>query len=391
VDPRILSRPGLHTGAFYLAFFMATGAHVPFWPLWLEAWGLSAAEVGFFTSLGMAVRVGAGMLVPVLADRLDARRMTVVACALAGAALFVGHLWIGSKAVLLAATIAVGAVLAGIAPVGEALGVAAARHYGFPYAPARSFGSIGFLAASLVMGVLIARLGVDAALWWIVLSLLAVAALAVHHPGGRKVHGQTPPSLREIGRLVVHPVFALFMAAVAFTQASHAVLFAFGSIHWRSLGLGEGEIGALWAASVAAEIVFLLAAGAWAIRRLGPVRAMALGGAAGVVRWGAMMLDPTGWLLWPLQGLHMLTFAVGHLGAIAFIVQAIPARFGAAAQGAATAMAVGLVLALGMLLAAALYPALGGRTYGIGVAVAALGVGLCGLLGRRWQGGELAV
>jgi PPP family 3-phenylpropionic acid transporter len=367
------------------------GAHVPFWPLWLEAWGLSAAEVGLFPSLGMAVRVGAGMLIPALADRLDARRGAVVVCAVAGAVLFLGHLLITTRAALLAATLGVGAALAGIGPVGEALGVAAARHHGFRFAPARGAGSVGFLATSLVMGVLIARAGVDAALWWIVACLLAVAALALGHPGGRKVDGQVPPSFREIGRLLVNPVFVIFMAAAALTQASHAVFYALGTVHWRNLGLGEGEIGALWAASVAAEIVFLFAAGAAVTRRLGPVRAIAVSGAAAVVRWGAMMLDPTGSVLWPLQCLHLLTFALGYLGTIAFIVEAVPARFGGAAQGAASAMAAGLALALGMLLAAALYPALGGRTYGIGVAFALLGLLGCLGLARRWRGGELAL
>ena len=50
---------------------------------------------------------------------------------------------------------------------------------------------------------------------------------------------------------MVNPVFALFVAVVAFVQASHAVMYALGSLHWRALGLGETEIGALWAASVA--------------------------------------------------------------------------------------------------------------------------------------------
>ena len=74
-----------------------------------------------------------------------------------------------------------------------------------------------------------------------------------------------PPGLREIGRLVMNPIFAVFMAVVAFIQASHAVLYAYGSIHWRALGVSETEIGALWAASVAAEIVFMLTIGTAAI------------------------------------------------------------------------------------------------------------------------------
>ena len=68
----LLSRPGLHTAAFYVALFMATGVHVPFWPLWLSDWGLTAEEVGLYTALGIAVRVVAGLAIPALADRLDA-------------------------------------------------------------------------------------------------------------------------------------------------------------------------------------------------------------------------------------------------------------------------------------------------------------------------------
>ena len=103
------------------------------------------------------------------------------------------------------------------------------------------------------------------------------------------------------------------------------------------------------------------------------------------------MADPVGFWLWPIQGLHALTFAMGHLGAIAFISRAVPDRYAAAAQGATGAMAVGGVTALGMVLAAAVYPELGGRTYAIGVAASALALGFCIWLARRWQRGELAV
>ena len=102
-----------------------------------------------------------------------------------------------------------------------------------------------------------------------------------------------------------------------------------------------------------------------------------------------MMFDPVGWTLWPLQGLHAATFAAGHLGAMAFISDAVPARYGAAAQGAMGSMAVGLLLALGMAAASAVYPSLGGATYGIGAAFAAVGLGLSLLLARRWRGGTL--
>jgi PPP family 3-phenylpropionic acid transporter len=228
------------------------------------------------------------------------------------------------------------------------------------------------------------------ALWWIVVWLGALIALSLRHPGAHRATGGRP-DLREIGRLVMNPVFAIFMAASACIQASHAVIYALGSLHWRALGIGETEIGALWAAGVAVEILFMTVFGTYAIERLGAVRAMAVAALAAVLRWGAMMGDPTGAWLWGLQTLHALTFGMAHLGMIAFISRAVPDRNAGTAQGATGAMAVGGVMAVQMAVAAALYPALGGATYGIGAASAALGLGFCLWLARRWRGEELAV
>jgi PPP family 3-phenylpropionic acid transporter len=385
------STAAFHAAGLYAAYFMATGVHLPFWPLWLENWGLTPSEVGTYTAVGVAVRVVGGLLIPAAADRTGARRLILVACALASLVLFLAHLAITTRAVLLLATAAVGCTMAAIGPLIEALGVAAARTYAFPYAVARGVGSAGFLFANLLVGALLARIGTGILVWWIVACLAGVACLAVRHPGGGRAGGERPPSLGEIGRVMTDRTFALFLAAVALLQSSHAVLYALGTLHWQALGLGGGEIGALWAMSVAVEVVFLLAFGSTAIARLGAVPALLLAGVAGVVRWGAMALDPVGPMLWLLQSFHTLTFALCHLGTIAFVSRAVPDRYAAAAQGATGAMAVGGVMALAMVLASALYPALGGLTYLIGAVLSLAGGALALLLARRWEGDVLAV
>ena len=77
-----------------MAYFMVGGVYLPFWPLWLEQWGLDAGEVGLFTALGIGIRVVAGLIIPALADRLDARRHTIIACVLVGITVFVAQIWI---------------------------------------------------------------------------------------------------------------------------------------------------------------------------------------------------------------------------------------------------------------------------------------------------------
>ena len=70
--PPILARAGLHTAAFYVVCFAMTGAHLPFWPLWLERLGADRRRGRALHRGRMAVRVVAGLAIPALADRLDA-------------------------------------------------------------------------------------------------------------------------------------------------------------------------------------------------------------------------------------------------------------------------------------------------------------------------------
>ncbi|MEL6125486.1 MAG: MFS transporter, partial [Pseudomonadota bacterium] len=106
----VFTRSGLHSAMVFGLLFSALGAHLPFWPPWLESWGLSSAEVGTFMAATMVVRVIAGGAIPVIADRLDARRVTLAVVAGMGAAIFISHLWIESRVILFIATLASGIV-----------------------------------------------------------------------------------------------------------------------------------------------------------------------------------------------------------------------------------------------------------------------------------------
>ena len=47
--------------------------------------------------------------------------------------------------------------------------------------------------------------------------------------------------------LVRSPQFLLFLAATSAVQASHAVYYVFGTLHWQAAGISTGVIGMLWA------------------------------------------------------------------------------------------------------------------------------------------------
>lgn len=366
------------------------GAYVPFWPLWLEDWGLEKAEIGYFLTTAIAVRIVAGLGLPMLADRLDSRRNMVAGLCLLGAALFLLHLWISTKLVLLLATIATGAVIAGVMPLGEALGLAASRRHKFPYAPARAIGSVAFLLAAYLVGELVVDFGINVVVYIIVVTYLATAFLGKSHPGGGGAKKKRP-GIREISKIIGNPLFAWFALGIGCLQASHAVYFAYSSIHWRALGFDEDYIGLLWSFAIIAEVLMMLGPGPMLVRKLGMINAIALAGGVAVLRWIAMSFDPVGAWLWVLQGTHGFTFGLGHLGAMAFILSAVPERANASAQGAYSGFSVGILMALGTVVAARLYPQLAAQTYFVGSVIATIGVVACVVLVRRWDGKPLEI
>jgi PPP family 3-phenylpropionic acid transporter len=376
------------TAAYYVGLFSAIGAHMPFWPIWLRDWGLSEAEVGLYLGLGIAARVGAGVLAPWLADVTGRRRTALVLLALIGAATFAAHHVVETRGALLVLTLVAAVAMAASVPIGDALAVAAGRLHGFAYAPVRAVGSAAFLLANLGCGWAVAVWGVDAALLWIVVSLLALAAFSARHPGG--VRSADPrPRLADMGRLVRSRAFVLAAAASAALQAGHAPLYAYGSLDWRTQGIAEPTIGALWAVSVAGEIAFMLLLGASLARRIGPVGLFWLAGLGGLLRWSLMLLAPPLPWLWGLQLLHAATFAAAHLGMIAFVGRAVPQGLAASAQGLIGAGMGGLAMASGTLAAAALHDVAGSGIHGIGVALSALALVATWGLRRAWQGGAV--
>ncbi len=381
------------TAAYFAALFAAFGAQLPYWPVWLQAWGLSEAQVGWYLGAAMIARIIGTSLLPALADRYAVRRALITVTAAMAALAHLAHLWIDTPALLMAATLVAAVVMAPAAPLGDALALTASGRHGFAYAPVRAAGSAAFLAANVGIGLLIGRLGPDLALWVVVAGFTLVALLGAVHPGGgapadRDRRTTAPEMLRLLGT----PVFLIFALAASMGQASHAVYYAYSVLDWRAQGIADGTIGWLWAFGVLVETVLFLTVGRRWIVALGPVGALSLAAIAGTLRWAAMALTPGLALLWPLQALHGLTFAIGYLGAMAFLAAALPDRLIATANGLKSGLLGGGLNAAVLFLAGALVAVEGIATaYWLAMFASAISLGLTVVLGRQWRGGPLSV
>jgi PPP family 3-phenylpropionic acid transporter len=177
----------------------------------------------------------------------------------------------------------------------------------------------------------------------------------------------------------------LFMIAAGFCQSSHAVLYSFGTLTWRSAGLSDVTISLLWGESVAVEILLMMASG-WLMKRIGITGLIGLGLACGIVRWTAMAFTTELPLLVVLQALHAGTFAACHLGAMAFIQRALPSNGTALGQSIYYALGTGATQAVIYQFAGVLYSRFGQHAFLGMTVISTIGLVAILMLARMWKG-----
>jgi PPP family 3-phenylpropionic acid transporter len=364
--------PALRFACIYAAQFFAFGILLPFLPAVLAGRGLGASEVGMLLAAGSAIRLVAGPAGGRLADALGRPRL-VLALAASGAALAAIGLTLASGVLLLLVVVLLhNAALAPVVPLTDALAVAASRTGAFDYARARAAGSIAFILAALGAGQAVALAGLDAAVWLLVAGLAATALAALLLPGAPRI----PSPRRGLSGFLAPlriPLLRRLLLVSALIQGSHAMYYAFGTLHWQAQGLSAGLIGALWAAGVVAEVA-LFWYGRGVVTRLGPVGLSVGAALAGVLRWGVLAVSADPWALFPAQLLHAGTFGMQHLAVMAIMARAVPPAEAGTAQALHAALGVGLWMGVFTLACGPLFAALGGAAFWAMAVLCALAV-----------------
>jgi PPP family 3-phenylpropionic acid transporter len=385
--------------AFRLAFAQAAsgvigGASIPFFGAWLAWKGLSPAQIGALLSAGMLLRVAVVPLTGLAADaRNDRRGMMLLLCIVMllgyGALNFVS--W---PVLIFLAAVPASVAIGAASPLLESVCVRLASRFGFDYGHVRLWASSAFVFGNVVSGLAVSQYGLVVVAPWLAVSaalnIAAVFALPAPPPDHPK--GALAPRMRatwaEARELVRSPVFLIFLAAASLDQGSHAFYYAYGGLHWRALGYSGWLIGLIWPLGVLAEIGFL-SISLRLFRRIGAVRLLVLGGTSCVLRWTILAFDPPLPFVIFAQLLHGGTFALAHLGAMYFVLQAVPPRLAATAQSLYAVCSGGLAMGLATCASGPLYAAYGGHAY---LLMSAMGLGAIVFalwLGQAWSGARI--
>ena len=377
--------------SFYFgAVFAVVGIMAPFWPVFLAARGLTAPEIGLLLSAGLWLRVILNPLIAQWADRRGERRRPLLILSAAAMGGFLCFLFAEGFWGLLAVNLVASVAFSSIIPLGETVVLATVYRLGLDYGRLRIWGSATFIATSFAGGPMLAAFGSWSVLWAALGLMVVVLGSCVLLPEVEKIALPTTTTAAAknsgtVFRLLRQPVFILFLVAGGLGNASHAVLYGFATLHWRAVGYSDVLIGLLWAEGVVAEIV-LFWLGSRLVRRFGSANLLALGAAAGVIRWTAMGLSDALWLALLTQALHAFTFGAAHLGAMHFIARAAPEEMSATAQSLHGAVGAGIAVGLVMAMAGVLYEnfANGAYLFMAGIAAASFLAALA--LAKTWNG-----
>ena len=381
---------GARLSAYGGAYFFASGAFMSYWPVWLRDRGITDAEIGtLFMSrqlVGVVAMLGMGMV----AHRIGGVRGMLLALAGAAIVMMGAYQLSTTFLALLLVGLLWGCVWSPTMALYDGLLVNEAKARGFVYGTLRVWSSVAFIAGTVVCGLAVDRFGPPSVLFvgWLGIACLLPFALLLPRSDARARESVQHAPFGILDLLRSRP-FLLFMIAAGFCQSSHAVLYSFGTLTWRSAGLSDVTISLLWGESVAVEILLMMASGRL-MQRIGVTGLIALGLACGIVRWTGMAFTTELPALVVLQALHAGTFAACHLGAMAFIQRALPSNGTALGQSIYYALGTGATQAVIYQFAGLLYARYGQHAFLGMTAISAVGLVAILLLMRRWKG-ELLV
>jgi len=367
------------------------GAYTPFFGAWLAWRGMTPNQIGTVLALGMLFRVLVAPVTGLIADARNDRRGMML---LLYAVMFAGYgalNWASGAVLILAVVVPANVAGGAITPLLESVSVRLSERFGFDYGHVRLWASSLFVLGNVLAGFLVSKFGLIVIAPWltVALALNFISVYALPSPQATRAVRSFVPSLRatlaEANELLRSGTFVIFLLAASLDQGSHAFYYGYGGLHWRTIGYSGALIGIIWPLGVLGEIA-LMSMSLHVFRALGATRLLLLGGLGCVLRWAILAFDPPLPFVIFAQLLHGATFAMAHLGAMYFILKAVPPRLAATAQSLYAVCSSGLALGLATFASGPLYAAFGGKTYLLMSAMGVCSVIFSFWLTRAWHG-----
>lgn len=331
---------------YFLGFFFSYGVYIPFWGLWFEGQGVSAANIGILLGVSFATRCVSNLFITPRLHKVE-HLIPALRWLSLGSVLFIafhfatgGNFWL-----MLLATLLYNLCCGPAIPLSDAMANYYAKLNMLDYGRTRLWGSIAFIAGSSAVGYLVAQFGSEAIVWTALTGTFVSLLLSMRLPHPAPVsEGDDMAERPRLLALLTDKEVLRFLVLVSLIQGSHAAYYSFSSIYWKGAGYSEDIIGYLWSLGVISEILLFATSKklltGWSMRMMFVVASLGV-----MVRWTLTATTTDLWALALVQMLHSVTFAIAHIAAIRYI-QSVPENRMVPLQALYNAIPLGAVMAL---------------------------------------------
>lgn len=343
----------------FLTFFFTWGIFLPYWTGWLTIEkGLSVTAASVVMGAGMIARsFSTFFLFPAMTKRASLSRL-IKFLAFLSLGFTMLYFISSSFSALLIITILLSLVYPIIMPAIESSASLLMQTEAIHYGKSRSFGSVGYTVALLMVGATTALWSEQAILYVILFglasiclfSLQPVPAVLQKEPEVKKAKQKG----NEFKELFSHKPFVTVLILSVLLQGAHAAYYNYGYIFLDDLGVNSFYIGIILNIAVLFEIIFFARADKLLVNM--KVSTMFIIAAFGsTIRWTLIFLFPTSLVFIGTQVFHMISFGIAHFAFIRYISEKLPTHLIATAQGIYASFAMSLSIAILTFIGGGLY------------------------------------
>jgi MFS transporter, PPP family, 3-phenylpropionic acid transporter len=329
----------------YVLQFTAIAVWVAYATVYFQSLGVDLAAIGLLAAVPSVISIVAAPIWGLVADRLGDMRPPYLAGAVIAAACGLTLLLQPSMPWLLLAVVGLAVGASGLGAMLDARTVQRLWPDRERFGQARAFGSIAFMACTILVGGAIT--GASVRLIWIVYAVAFVAAgvaaygLLGRQAGGPRVAGVGP---RAGLRLLRDPGLGLFFAGSTLAWMASAGALTLFSLRVVDLGGTTADVGMGWAVNAALEVPLMLAFQRISRRvRVEPLIVVGLFVFALRSALWAAAGSPLAFVL--AAATSGAGYALVYVGTTAFVAGRVPAQLQATAQAlfSSTSYAIGSI------------------------------------------------
>lgn len=330
-------------GLHFFIFFLTWGIFLPYWTGWMiDVKEVSVGEASFIMSAGLVARGLATLFIFPLLLRIWSSKKLLNFLGIATFLSVLLYIPAQSTASLFIITLLIHVFYPTLMP---ALDSAASllvqkgqlQHYG----KSRSWGSIGFVVAGILLTAFTGVLGDEVILWGLLLGIflfmligqLQTPKALLAKPEKSK---ENPFKMRDLFKI---KDFKLVLLVVILLQAAHASYYNYGYIYLQEMDTPKFIIGLILNVAVISEIIFFAKADT-AFGKLSIGTLLSLAALGSTLRWVLVFAFPNVIVFTLSQTLHAASFAMGHYAFMKYLTKNIPPLQIPNAQGIYSALAL---------------------------------------------------